>query len=350
MQNELGVGQDLALSAVVEAGGTGELVAAVNPFWAKYLPGFGISNPQPGIPPVSGDPATLINPNPYLDVAGITALRDAMFSGDWFEFKITSPQQARSWLEDQILKPLGLVMVVTASGQLTLKAMKNPANQTPVLGFTQRNIVGIPEVRLAPVINALAYRLDADDAATNTSARTYNTTVTMLQQASYNLFRYLYNHQVEAAGLRTGARRYTARLPAGRPAFPALRFCHAGLSNCDAARGASARTERLGFAHPPVGSGLYRRRARRHQYPVRNHRPLARLRQRASALHAPGYAPGQHHLALRNRAFGIHGAAAVLAGDARRAGDILLHHAVHEWCVHGGAFDNLLKMVLGARD
>ena len=161
LQNELGVGQDQALSAVVEVGGTGELVAAVNPFWAKYVPGSEVGNPQFGIPPVSGDPATLINPNPYLDVAGITALRDAMFSGDWFEFKITSPQQARSWLEDQILKPLGLVMVVTASGQLTLKAMKNPANQTPVLGFTQGNIIGIPEVRLAPVINALAYRLDA---------------------------------------------------------------------------------------------------------------------------------------------------------------------------------------------
>jgi hypothetical protein len=204
MQNELGVGQDLALSAVVEVGGTGELVGAANPFWAKYVPGSGILNPESGIPAVSGDPSTLINPNPYLDVPGITALRDAMFSGDWFEFKITSPQQARSWLEDQILKPLGLVMVVTSSGQLTLKAMKNPANQTPVQGFTQANIVGIPEVRLAPVINALAYRLDADDSATNTSARTYNTTVTMLQQASYNLFRYLYNHQVETAGLRTG--------------------------------------------------------------------------------------------------------------------------------------------------
>jgi hypothetical protein len=127
-----------------------------------------------------------------------------MFSGDWFEFKITSPQQARSWLEDQILKPLGLVMVVTASGQLTLKAMKNPANQTPVRGFTQRSIVGIPEVHLAPVVNALAYRLDADDSTTNTSARTYNSTVTMLQQASYNLFRYLYNHQVESAGLKIG--------------------------------------------------------------------------------------------------------------------------------------------------
>ena len=213
MQNELGVGQDQALSAVVQTGGTGELAAATNPFWAKYVPGSGIGNPQSGsgmsnpvsgIPPVAGNPSTLINPNPYLDVAGIAALRDAMFSGDWFEFKITSPQQARSWLEDQILKPLGLVMVVTASGQLTLKAMKNPANQTPVLVFTQRNIIGIPEVRLAPVINAMAYRLDADDTATNTSARTYNTTVTMLQQSSYNLFRYLYNHQVEAGGLRTG--------------------------------------------------------------------------------------------------------------------------------------------------
>jgi hypothetical protein len=204
MQNELGVGQDQALSAVVEESGTGELVAAVNPFWAKYVPGFGPGNSEFGLSPVSGDPATLINPNSYLDVPGITALRDGMFSGDWFEFKVTSPQQARSWLEEQILKPLGLVMVITASGQLTLKAMKNPANQTPVLGFTQNSIVGIPEVRLASVINALAYRLDADDSTTNTSARTYNTTVTMLQQSSYNLFRYLYNHQVESAGLRMG--------------------------------------------------------------------------------------------------------------------------------------------------
>jgi hypothetical protein len=204
MQNELGVGQDLALNAMVEVGGTGSLVTAANPFWALYIPGSGISGQEAGIPAVGGNPSTLINPNPYLDVAGITALRDDMFSGDWFEFKVTSPQQARSWLEDQILKPLGLVMVVTASGQLTLRAMKNPANQTPAAGLMPGNIIGIPEVQLAPVINALAYRLDVDDSTTNSSARTYNTTVTMLQQASYNLFRYLYNHQVEAAGLRTG--------------------------------------------------------------------------------------------------------------------------------------------------
>jgi hypothetical protein len=196
MQNELGVGQDQALSAVVRVGGTGELVAAVNPFWTKYMPA--------SADPTHGNQATIINPNPYLDVPGLIALRDGMFSGDWFEFKITSPQQARSWLEDQILKPLGLVLVVTSSGQLTLKPMKNPVSQTPVFAFTQRNIVGIPQVSLAPIINALAYRLDVDDQTTNTSARTYNTTMTMLQQDSYNRFRYLYNHQVEATGLKTG--------------------------------------------------------------------------------------------------------------------------------------------------
>ena len=70
LQNELGVGQDLALSAEVEVGGTGELIAAVNPFWAKYVPGWGALNPEPGIAAVSGDPSTLINPNPYLDVPG----------------------------------------------------------------------------------------------------------------------------------------------------------------------------------------------------------------------------------------------------------------------------------------
>ena len=113
MQNELGVGQDQALSSGGDGqrdgrtGGHGQsLLGEVRSDLAcRHL----------------GNPATLIDPNSYLDVPGILALRDGMFSGDWFEFKITSPQQARSWLEDQILKPLGLVMVVTASANSPLR-------------------------------------------------------------------------------------------------------------------------------------------------------------------------------------------------------------------------------------
>jgi hypothetical protein len=99
---------------------------------------------------------------------------------------------------------LGLVMVVTSNGQITLKAMKNPLDQTPVAGFTAKNIIGIPSVRLAEIINAISFRGDVDESLSNTSARTYNSTVTMLQQASFNLFDYLYNHQVEAIGLKMG--------------------------------------------------------------------------------------------------------------------------------------------------
>lgn len=196
LQNELGCGQDPALQAVVEENGSGEMIAAVNPYWKQYLPAVS--------PATGGNAGTLINPNQYLDVAGITALRDSQFSGDWFEFKITSPQQGRSWLEEQICKPLGLVMVVTSTGLLTLKAMKNPADQTPVAAFTNDNIVGIPSVRLAPIVNALSFRGDVDTTTTNISARTYNSTVCMFQQESYNLFQYLYNHQVEVTGLTMG--------------------------------------------------------------------------------------------------------------------------------------------------
>ena len=60
MQNELGVGQDLALSAIVETGSTGELIAAVNPFWAKYLP----ADPASGLVPVTGNAADPHQPQP----------------------------------------------------------------------------------------------------------------------------------------------------------------------------------------------------------------------------------------------------------------------------------------------
>jgi hypothetical protein len=69
---------------------------------------------------------TLIDPNPYLDVPGILALRNNYFSGDWMEFKITDAQVGKDWVEQQILKPLGLYPLVRANGQLSLKSMKTP--------------------------------------------------------------------------------------------------------------------------------------------------------------------------------------------------------------------------------
>jgi hypothetical protein len=135
-------------------------------------------------------------------VPGILALRDGMFSGDWFEFTITSPVEAKGWLEDYLLKPLGLVSVVHSNGLLSLKAMKNPANQSPVVSFTQKNVMGIPQVSREPILNVLTMRLDVNDSLPTTASRAYNNQVTYEQQTSIYQFRRIFNQQVEATGLR----------------------------------------------------------------------------------------------------------------------------------------------------
>ncbi len=189
LQNELGVGQDPALAPMLTPSSSSSLgLVASNPFWKKYVPG------QPG---------TLINPNQYIDVPGILALRDGMFGGDWFEFKITSPMQAKSWLEMYLLRPLGLVTIVHADGRIGLKPMKNPVNQTPVWSFTPANVIGIPKVDRAPLVNMLTLRMDVNDALPTMASRAYGKQVTEENQASINQFRKISNAQIESTGVQS---------------------------------------------------------------------------------------------------------------------------------------------------
>lgn len=142
LQNELGLGQSAPPMLVVNnqgGSGTGQAGYAINPSWQFYTP---------------GNDGTLINPNPYVDVPGIIALRDGMFSGDRMEFKLTSGQTGKSWIEDQILKPLGLYWITKSTGQLSLKSMKPPSSTSPV-ALTGRNIIDIPEISRWPVINTV---------------------------------------------------------------------------------------------------------------------------------------------------------------------------------------------------
>jgi len=123
--------------------GNGEDVSDTNPRWICGNPidiflfvaqnELGIGQTNMGAPAswqlyTPGNDATLINPNAWLDVPQLLALRDGPFSGDRMEFKITSATDAKGWLEDQILKPLGLYTIVKSTGQLFVKSMKSPAN------------------------------------------------------------------------------------------------------------------------------------------------------------------------------------------------------------------------------
>jgi hypothetical protein len=198
LQNELGVGQDPALprsQTPVYASDFNSNLSVASPFqgaggWQIFVP---------------GDDSTLINPNPYLDVPSMLALRDSQFSGDWFEFKITQKTEAMQWIQDQILKVLGLYFIVRSNGQLSLKPMKTAWGvSSPVMALNSSNIVGIPSVQRGKIINVLNVRMDVDDAGDQTAAMAYSNDVVFEQQDSINTYRQLYVQQVEAKGLRVG--------------------------------------------------------------------------------------------------------------------------------------------------
>ncbi|HEV2492150.1 MAG TPA: hypothetical protein VG204_03665 [Terriglobia bacterium] len=172
MQNELGVGQDPS----VDASG-----------WAIYVP---------------GQDSTLINPNLYLDVPGILVLRDGPFSGDWFEFKITRPVGAKQWLEDEILKVLGLYTIVRADGHLALKPMKPLGSIQPVMAFNEKNIIGLPSFSRLSVVNVVTVRMNVDDSTRETAARQYTDEITFEQMTSIAQYQQEFKQQIESNGLR----------------------------------------------------------------------------------------------------------------------------------------------------
>jgi hypothetical protein len=175
LQNELGVGQDPALPSSA---------------WTLYTP---------------GNDSTLINPNPYLDVNGIKTLRDTTFSGDWFEFTVTRPVEGKQWLEDQILKVLGLYTIVGSDGKLRLKSMKSPQATSPVMAFNQKSIVGVPEFSRLPVVNRVTVRMGVDNSQRETAGLEYRQEITFSQVTSFTRYKQEFKTQVEANGLRVAS-------------------------------------------------------------------------------------------------------------------------------------------------
>lgn len=143
-----------------------------------------------------GTDSSLINPSRDLDVPGAIALRDGQFNGVWFEFEITSAQDGKQWIEDQILKPLGLYWIVTASGQLRLKSMKQPASITP-FALNDNNIIGTPDTEFLPIINVVQVTPGTDDGS-------QADIIEFVDEASDAQFDQQYEQDVQADGLRYG--------------------------------------------------------------------------------------------------------------------------------------------------
>ncbi|MGH9468775.1 MAG: hypothetical protein ACRD1N_00360 [Terriglobia bacterium] len=195
LQNEMGVGQDPSLR-----GSDYVLERAISVYTDQqnYEP----LGPPPGwVTFRPGDDSTLINPNPYIDVPGFLTLRDMEFSGDWFEFQIQRPIDGKQFIEDQILKVLGLYLIVRPDGRLALKSMKSPAIQTPVMALNQKNIIGIPQTSRQPVVNVVTVKMNVENSGVSTAARAYDFQVSFEQQESLIRYNQILQQQIEATGL-----------------------------------------------------------------------------------------------------------------------------------------------------
>ena len=177
LQNELGVGQDPALQMT-------------NYVLQSLAPIYDSEQDYETLPPPSGwqlyEPgkdATLIYPNSYIDVDNFLTLRDSQFSGVWFDFIVTRPIDGKQFIEEQILKPLGLYLIVGPDGKLSLKSMKPPQDQTPVFAFSAKNVMGIPATERQDVVNLLTFQMDVDQSGTTTSARSYGYQVSYERKA-----------------------------------------------------------------------------------------------------------------------------------------------------------------------
>ncbi|MGH9406334.1 MAG: hypothetical protein ACRD3D_10935 [Terriglobia bacterium] len=195
LQNELGVGQDPSLR-----GSDYVLERAISAYTNQQ--NYDPLGPAPGwVIFTPGDDSTLINPNSYIDVPGFLALRDTEFSGDWFEFQITRPIDGKQFIEDQILKLLGLYMIVRPNGQLALKSMKSPAIQAPVMALNQKNIVGIPQTSRQRIVNVVTVKMNVENSGVTTAARAYDYQVAFEQRESLVRYNQIFQQQIEATGL-----------------------------------------------------------------------------------------------------------------------------------------------------
>jgi hypothetical protein len=196
LQNELGVGQDPALLT------TNYVMQSLTPIYQSQQDYEPLPPPEGWAIYQPGQDSTLINPNPYIDVPGMLAMRGGEFSGVWFDFVITRPIDGKQFLEEQILKPLGLYTIVRANGQLSLKTMKPPVEQTPVFSFTSKNVMGIPQTQRQNIINLVTFQMDVQQGGITTAARSYGYQVSYEQQTSVITYRQVFEQQIQSTGWR----------------------------------------------------------------------------------------------------------------------------------------------------
>jgi hypothetical protein len=155
----------------------------------------------------NNEAATLINPNPWVDVPGLLALRNTVFSGELMDFTLTAPTVAKDFIENELFKPNSMFPVVNGAGLLSARLYRAPASGPVVPGyaFTDKNTMGLPQIDRADPLNKVTVSYDYDGSK-------YLTVRTFYEPGSISLFDQEYVFAVQSQGLKSawgGSRKST---------------------------------------------------------------------------------------------------------------------------------------------
>lgn len=132
-----------------------------------------------------------------IDVAGISNLRDLVYSGTQFLFKITSPPAAKDFIENELMKPLGAYLWPNSLGQICVKSFY-PQLQLVPMQLNPKNILGTPIAEQTQLVNTISVRFDQDS-----DGKFFAESI---QQYAPSTQKYgLFGQQIiESAGMRSG--------------------------------------------------------------------------------------------------------------------------------------------------
>jgi hypothetical protein len=99
-----------------------------------------------------------------INLTQIEAFRDTVFTGVEFYFVITGSVDAKDFIENQLLKPLGGYLFSNYLGQLCVGfAQPLSGGLTAVGGINPTNLTTLPALNVATLINVVSMRFDKND-------------------------------------------------------------------------------------------------------------------------------------------------------------------------------------------
>jgi hypothetical protein len=84
---------------------------------------------------------SVVAPAPFVDIAGIEALRDGRFPDTEMHFRLNAPEDGKEFIEREIFKPLNLFPFVTQTGAYSAKVSEGRTS-TPVVTLDEDQIIG----------------------------------------------------------------------------------------------------------------------------------------------------------------------------------------------------------------